>query len=225
MSTAHHPQTDGATERVNQEIEAYLAIFCANNPDKWAKLIPTLEFSYNKKPHASRNQSPFYLQLGADPKAIPTIHSKTNMPGIDEWLKELQQARDEALAMHKLAQQTMLERTTRGFKPFKKNDRVWLESKHLKLCYESKKIAPKREGPFTISEVLGPLTYCLDLPRQWKIHPVFHASLLTPYKENDTHRTNYENPPPDLIEGQPEYEVETIISYRRQGRGYAYLVK
>jgi hypothetical protein len=32
MSTAHHPQTDGATKQANQEREAYLAIFCANNP-------------------------------------------------------------------------------------------------------------------------------------------------------------------------------------------------
>src|SRR5271156_842487 len=35
MSTAHHPQTDGATERANQEIEAYLSIFCCNNPETW----------------------------------------------------------------------------------------------------------------------------------------------------------------------------------------------
>ena len=31
MSTPHHPQTDGASERANQEIEAYLLIFCGNN--------------------------------------------------------------------------------------------------------------------------------------------------------------------------------------------------
>ena len=35
MSTAHHPQTDGASERANQEIEAYLSIFCGNNPETW----------------------------------------------------------------------------------------------------------------------------------------------------------------------------------------------
>ena len=35
MSTAHHPQTDGASERANQEIKAYLLIFCGNNPKSW----------------------------------------------------------------------------------------------------------------------------------------------------------------------------------------------
>jgi hypothetical protein len=40
-----------------------------------------------------------------------------------------------------------------------------------------KKIAPKREGPFEIDEVLGPVTYSLKLPKTWKIHDVFHAIL------------------------------------------------
>ena len=47
MSTAYHPQTDGATERVNQEIKAYLAIYCAQFPEDWPKALPTLEFTHN----------------------------------------------------------------------------------------------------------------------------------------------------------------------------------
>ena len=118
-----------------------------------------------------------------------------------------------------------MERTTHKFKPFQKNNLVWLESKNLKLRYESKKVAPKREGPFRISKVLGPLMYRLKLLEQWKIHPMFHATLLTPFKENDIHGHNYLNPPPDLIDGEPEYEVEAINAHRRQGRGYLYLIK
>jgi transposase InsO family protein len=34
LSTAYHPQTDGTTEHVNQEIEAYLAIYCHSHPRK-----------------------------------------------------------------------------------------------------------------------------------------------------------------------------------------------
>ena len=102
---------------------------------------------------------------------------------------------------------------------------MWLELKNLKLRYESKKVAPKQEGPFQISEVLGPLMYRLKLSEQWKIHPVFHATLLTPFKENNIHGPNYLNPLPDLIDGEPEYEVEAINTHRRQGRGYLYLIK
>jgi Integrase zinc binding domain/Integrase core domain len=33
LTTAYHPQSDGATERVNQEIEAYLSIYCTSHPE------------------------------------------------------------------------------------------------------------------------------------------------------------------------------------------------
>jgi len=32
-------------------------------------------------------------------------------------------------------------------------------------------------------------------------------------------------PPPDLIEGEYEYEVERILKHRRQGRSTAYLIR
>ena len=225
MSMAHHLQTDGATERVNQEIEAYLSIFCCNNPETWHSLLPTLEFAYNSKPHTTQKESPFYLQMGYDPKAIPTAYPKTNLPETQDRLLILQEARKEAKAAHELARQKMMERITQGFKPFKLHNKVWLESKHLKLQYASKKLAPKREGPFKIIKVLSPLNYRLELLKSWKIHPVIHATLLLPYHKNNIHGTNYLNPPPDLIEGEHEYKVEAIIAHKRQGRGHIYLIK
>ena len=47
LSTAYHPQTDGTTERTNQEIEAYLSIYCASHPEDWAQALHTLEFTHN----------------------------------------------------------------------------------------------------------------------------------------------------------------------------------
>jgi hypothetical protein len=47
LSTAYHPQTDGTTERVNQEIKAYLAIYCHSHPETWKKNLATLEFTHN----------------------------------------------------------------------------------------------------------------------------------------------------------------------------------
>ena len=61
-----------------------------------------------------------------------------------------------------------------------------------------------------IKEVLGPITYKLKLPTQWKIHLVFHASLLTPFKETTAHGPNFLEPPPDLIDGQEEYKVDEV---------------
>jgi transposase InsO family protein len=52
LSMAYHPQTDGTTERVNQEIEAYLAIYCHSHPETWKKSLATLEFTHNNRRHA-----------------------------------------------------------------------------------------------------------------------------------------------------------------------------
>ena len=106
---AHHPQTDGATEQSNQEIEAYLSIFCSNNPKTWNSLLPTLKFTYNSKSHATIKESPYFLQLGYNPIGISTAYPKTNTPANKERLKRLQEARKEAEAAHKLARQTMME--------------------------------------------------------------------------------------------------------------------
>ena len=83
---------------------------------------------------------------------------------------------------------------------------------------------PKQEGPFTITEVLGPVTYKLQLPKTWQIQNVFHATLLHPYKES-VHGGNFAKPPPELVEGEEVYEVETILNHRKQGWGYQYFVK
>ena len=39
LSMAYHPQTDGTMDQVNQEIKAYLSIFCSSYPNEWAKKV------------------------------------------------------------------------------------------------------------------------------------------------------------------------------------------
>ena len=47
----------------------------------------------------------------------------------------------------------------------------------------------------------------------WKMHPVFHASLLSTYQETPKHGPNFLSPPPSLIQGEEEYTIETIITH------------
>ena len=110
---------------------------------------------------------------------------------------------------------------------FQKGDLVWLEGRNLKIDQPTSKLAAKRYGPFPVAQALSPVTYQLTLPAQWKIHPVFHVDLLTPYKETVFHGVNYTRPPPDLINDQEEYEVEQILDSRTKGRTrkVQYLVK
>src|SRR5712672_4078410 len=110
---------------------------------------------------------------------------------------------------------------------YKTGDTVWLEATHLNLPYQTPKLAPKRQGPFNIVNVVSPVTYRLQLPAAWNIHAVFHASLLTPYRETASHGPNFTQPPPDLVQGNEEFEVETIINHRLFGRckTLQYLIK
>ena len=136
--------------------------------------------------------------------ALPPVTNATNAPAAEECLKELKTAQEEVLAAHELAHLKMTQRTMRQSKQFKEGEKVWLESKNLCIPYQSQKLTPKREGPFLIQKVLGPVTYQLKLPSQWKIHNMFHACLLSPYKENDVHGPNHTNLPPNLIDGAQE---------------------
>ena len=122
--------------------------------------------------------------------------------------------REEALAAHELAMRRIADRRKNTFTLFKKGDLVWLDTRNIKTT-NNPKIGPRREGPFQISDVLGPLTYRLELPSNWQIHNVFHAVLLQPYVENEVHGANFPWPPPDLPEGEEVYKVESILKHRR----------
>ena len=54
---------------------------------------------------------------------------------------------------------------------------------------------------------------------------MFHAILLKPYQENEVYGENFATPPPDIVDGEEVYQVETILKHRRRGQGYQYLIK
>ena len=130
---------DGTTERVNQEIEAYLSIYCASHPEEWPQALHTLEFTHNNRQHANRQHTPFELMFGESPLAIPLSFESTNYPTMEDKMKTLQRNREEALAAHELARSRMADRWKSNFK---KGDKVWLDSRNLKTTYH-KKMKPK----------------------------------------------------------------------------------
>ena len=74
---------------------------------------------------------------------------------------------------------------------------------------------------------MSPISYHLKLPPQWRIHPVFHIDLLTPYHKTITHGDNYLCPPPELVDKEEEFEVWAILDSRRFGWRHQlqYLIK
>ena len=108
LMMAYYPQTDGVTERVNQEIKAYLSIYCSAHPMEWKNSLPTREFTHNNWWHADWTHSSFELMHGKAPLAIPTSFENTKFPSVAEKIKNLVTSHEEALAAHELARSQML---------------------------------------------------------------------------------------------------------------------
>ena len=52
-STAWHPQTNGQTEHINQELDQYLQLFVNKWQDDWYDLLFIVEFQYNNHVHSA----------------------------------------------------------------------------------------------------------------------------------------------------------------------------
>ena len=224
LSMAYHPQFNGEMECINHEVETYLCIFCGNHPISWSESISHTKFAHNHCVHSVTNQFPFFLMMEYKSHALPTVIPTTSIPAIEIRLKQLTAARDEALAAHELVQQVMASHTQQHFTPFTKGQKVWLEAKNLQHSVVNPKFAPKWEALFVITKVLSLIVYQLWLPPTWKIHPTFHTSLLSSYCENDIHGPNFPNPPPDLIDGEEEYEIEWILQHHRTPSFHSFLI-
>jgi hypothetical protein len=225
MSTAYHPRTDGQSERTNQFLGQFLRPWASIQQDNWEPYLPIAEFAHNSWRNETTRQSPFSILMGYEPR-VDISNVPTSIPVLELRREVWKRAREDA---HKFILQAKARwaQSKKEGRTFKEGDQIWLEGCNLHLDQPSAKLAPKHHGPFTIKQVLSPITYQLTLPSQWKIHNVFHVDLLTPYVEMEFHGPNYTRPPPDLIDRKEEYEVESILKSRRHGRGckVQYLVK
>ena len=222
ISTAYHPQTDGLSERKNQWVEQYLRFVTSASQDDWSNWLTIATAVHNNYPNATTRIAPIEALLGYSPKITAELpYPPTTVQLVDDRTRKATEKRKQA--------KEALNEAARAAPPdsYQTGDKVWLEAKHLALPYQTPKLAPKRHGPFTITKRVSPVAYQLQLPTAWTIHDVFHASLLTPYRETMEHGTNYTRPPPDLIEDAEEYEVETIVNHRHFGRKrqLQYLIK
>jgi len=233
MSTTFHPQTDGQTERLNQTIEAYLRAFVGKEQDDWASLLPMAEFAYNNSVTTGNGISPFYANYGFHPRTLnpPDQAEEPVNPAsaaYGHWMTAIHEKARKGL---EAAQERMRRYMDPGRKTpptYRVKDLVMLNGRNIRTRRPSRKMDHKNHGPFQVEKIISPLAVRLTLPRKWKIHNVFHVSLLEPYRTSE-HRAL---PDPskvlreaDDIEQSEEYDVEEVMSYRKQGRRVLYLVK
>ena len=211
VSTAFHPQTDGLTERKNQWVEGYLRHLTAAQQDDWADWLAIATAVHNHHPNATTKVPPIEALMGYQPRL-----DHQGPPSMNDRAEERTRRAYEAREMARAAINRWAGRTPDS--QFKTGDRVWLEAKNLALPYASIKLAPRRVGPFPIIKQISPVAYQLALPPSWTIHDVFHASLLSPFRHTAQRGQDFPRPPPEMVEGEAEFEVEAIKNHRLYGR-------
>ena len=92
-------------------------------------------------------------------------------------------------------------------------DKVYLSTKNLKTDRPSRKLAAQWTGPFQILEKVGH-SYRLKLPEGSLIHDVFAADVLSRDPNNPLPGQESPNPPPDIVQGELEWEVQEILASR-----------
>src|SRR5438046_6161613 len=217
-STAFHPQWDGQTERVNQVLEQYLRIFCDYQQNDWYQLLPLAEFVYNNAQNASTGVSPFCANYGYHPRSSPklVVTGEVINPSVEELATKLRRIHTQMRSQLESAQAIYKEKHDQHVKelpPFAVGDKIWLMRKNIKTRRPSQKLDVKRLGPFKILEVVSEsqMAFKLELPPQMRIHPVFHASLLEPYKANTLPGHIQPAPPPILVESGLEYVADRVL--------------
>lgn len=225
LSTAYHPESDGQTERINQILEQYLRMFVNYQQDDWSDWLPYAEFAYNNSTHSATKQSPFYTLYGRHPH-FEALHADTSEPAFN-YLDNIRRLQDELrtnLEKANIRYKTAADKLRLNPPTFNVGDRVWLSSQNIKTTRPASKLSEKKLGPFEIISIISKSAFKLKLPPSWKIHPVFHVSLLEPAK--GPYPGNSEPPPePVLIQDELEWEVNQILDSRIKRGTLHYLVE
>ena len=221
-STAFHPPTNGGSERTNQTVEIALRYLITTYPDiDWVTFLPALQAYLNNAPNAATGLSPNEVVYGFKTREIVSSLAEDAPVSDfadrrDEYRREAADAGDfanaKAKVYHDARHQPLM---------FKPGDRAYLRlhQGYSLPGHPNRKMSNQRCGPFLVKRRVGRLAYELELPDNWRIHPVISIAQLESYPGPDP----YGRPRPDYpdsvkVEGDTEdwksYEVERVEAKR-----------
>ena len=226
MSSAYHPQTDGQTEAMNRVVEMILRSLMHESRDyeNWETILSIVEFVVNNSPAQSTGYTPFFLNFGYHPCTPIDIlreADETTIETVNQFTLRMQRAFSRAqFFLHKAQERQKVQADKRRREQvFHVGDQVLLSTNNLQLKQvPARKLQKKFVGPFFVTRCIGPVAYELELPEAWKIHPVFHTSLLRPFKVTAwTQDQKSAVEELELEEDDRSYEIEKLLRWRWTG--------
>ena len=228
MGTAYHPQSSGQVERFNQVLTQTLrcTIHQLGDTTRWVRHLPTIEYAMNCTPSRSTGYTPFYLNHGYHPVTpLQLLDQQTHSANetVDTFVTRLRSTFQTAQCNMKVAAEQMKAIADRRRRDvvFAQGSWVLLSTQNLRMRGYPSKLQRRFVGPFKVIERIGTAAYKLDLPSTWKIHPVFHAALLKPWRDQAYQPADAPAaaPLPDLEETRAVshddvYEVERLLRWR-----------
>jgi hypothetical protein len=194
------------------------------------ELVPMGEFAYNNSRTTATGHSPFYANYGFHPNS-GTCQPRTDTHPVSfkaygHWMTALHDDCCDTLEKMRETMKKYADRDRAEPPKYSKGDLVMRSGKNIRTRRPCKKLDHKLHGPFEITEVISETAMRLNLPVKWKIHKVFHISLLEPVIQGNR-EVNLEKvlDAADLIEADDEYHVEEVMGSVEKKGQVSYLVK
>ena len=226
MTTAYNPRADGQSERTNQVVEIALRHYVDQNQRDWDRFLPEVEFAVNNSVHASTRMAPFETVYGMRLRdGLTELSGLPSVPATRSFVVQRQLMRQRAaenIAFAAAQMAIILDRDRTDFE-FKEGDEVMLRVKELRIRSGTipnlhKKLGPQRIGPFKVKKKISRLSYELDLPASYRIHPVFTIAKL----EKAIPGQRHSRPPIEIF---PDYVAEAVRAQRISRGSLQYYVK
>lgn len=240
LSTAHHPESDGQTERANQDVERFLRAFVNVNQDDWNEWLPMCQFALSTTVNSTTGVTPFFAnnayhpRMDFDaPKVARADASATVLAGNfagNEYVRKMEEITQVLKDNMRAAQETHERNANKKRRPsplYRVGDMVYLSSKNIVSERPSHKLDHRYHGPFKVLSVHS--HHCrLDLPHEMAlIHHSRNYDMIIPgHGDGMPGQTN--PPPPPIgvsVAGDELWGIETLLDSRRTKDGFDYLVR